>query len=134
MALDRASGNRMDDWVRDTLKGLAKEYFPGRAAQLERTMRRLAEDHERAWKAQPVGSYRPTASMYAVALRWELDKLGPACSICKGVLVVPTRSAPRSPEGPHLTLVPRVNPTAGGLNVPQNLALCHEECAPRGPR
>lgn len=126
----RTSGNRMDDWVKETLKGLAKEYFPGRASQLERTLRRLAEDHERAWKSRPVGSYRPTASMYAVALRWELDKLGPTCSICKGELVVPTRIAPRSPEGLHLTLAARVNPASGGLNVPQNLALFHEGCAP----
>jgi hypothetical protein len=127
--VERTTGNRTDDWVRDTLKALAKEYFPGRAAQLEGTVRRLAADHERVWKSRPAGSYRPTASMYAVALRWELDKLGPMCSICQGNLVVPTRSAPRSSKGPHLTLVPRVNPASGGLNVPQNLTLCHEGCA-----
>jgi hypothetical protein len=129
--MERTAGNRIDDWVRDRLKELAKEYFPGRAAQLEGTVRRLAEHHERAWKSQPAGSYRPTAAMYALALRWELDKLGPKCSVCKGeVDLPPRRPSPPFPTGPHLSLAPRLHPSEGGLNVPQNLALCHAGCMP----
>lgn len=129
-----SEGNRIEAWVRRTLKALATEYFPGRTAQLEGIVRGLAARHEAIWRSQRAGSYRPTESMYALALRWELDHRGPICSVCKAELDASRRFAPGPTTGPHLSLTFRRDPSAGGLNVPQNLALCHEGCAPSFPR
>lgn len=121
-----------DAWAREKLRAVAREYFPGRAAELEREVRRLVERHERVWRSQPPEAYRPTASMYALALQWELEKLGPRCSVCQGEVALPTRPTPPSPTRSRLSLAPRKRTVEGGLNVPQNLALCHADCMP-GP-
>lgn len=119
-----------EEWTRERLNALAKTHFRSQHEMLESVIRRLVERHEEVWRAQPPGSYRPTASMYALALQWELDKLGPRCSVCKGEVALPTGPASRASQGSYLSLAPRSSPASGGLNVPQNLALCHAGCMP----
>jgi len=119
-----------DEWTRERLNALAKTHFRSQHEVLESVIRRLVERHEEVWRAQPPGSYRPTAPMYALALQWELDKLGPRCSVCEGEVALPTGPSSRAPQGSCLSLALRLPLVAGGLNVPQNLALCHAGCMP----
>ena len=120
-----------ETWTSARMKEIAREHFAGQVAELENVIHRLVERHEEVWRSQQAGAYRPTAAMYALALRWELDKLGPKCSVCQGEGdLPPRRPTPPSPTGPHLSLAPRLHPSEGGLNVPQNLALCHAGCMP----
>jgi hypothetical protein len=121
-----------DAWTREKLRAVAKEYFPGRAVELDGIIRRLVERHEKAWRSQPPGAYRPTAPMYALALQWELGRLGAKCSVCQGEVALLARPTSRSPVGSRLSLAPRRRAVEGGLNVPQNLVLCHADCLP-GP-
>jgi hypothetical protein len=119
-----------DRWLKVTMSRIAQDHFPGRAGPLGEIVRQLAERHETAWRSSSEGVFRPTRAMYALALRWELDRAGPECAYCKGRVEVPT-DPPRSRlSGPMLALGPRVLPRDGGLNVPQNLALCHADCRP----
>jgi transcriptional regulator with GAF, ATPase, and Fis domain len=117
-------------WAREQLRAMAKEYFPGRARELEGIIRRLVGRHEKVWKSSPPGAYRPTSAMYALALQWELKRLGPNCSVCQKEVAVPARPTARFPTETHLSLAPRLRAVEGGLNVPQNLVLCHAGCRP----
>jgi hypothetical protein len=117
-------------WTREKLKTIARDHFGGRNAALENLVRGLVERHRKIWKSQATGSYRPTASMYALALQWQVDALGPKCAVCDGKIVLPETPAEHFATGSQLTLAPRVLPSNGGLNVPQNLVLCHSGCMP----
>ncbi len=122
--------SKMDRWTKVTLSQVARDHFPGREGSLDTIVRQLAERHETVWRSSSEGVFRPTRAMYALALRWELDKVGPQCAFCKGRVEVPTEPSRSRPTGPMLALGPRVLPGDGGLNVPQNLALCHADCHP----
>jgi hypothetical protein len=118
-------------WAIARMNEIAAKHFAARVPELEYVVGRLVKRHEEVWRSQPVGAYRPTIAMYALALRWELDKRGPKCSVCDRAVDLPPRGpTPPSPAGPHLSLAPRLHPFEGGLNVPQNLALCHAGCMP----
>jgi hypothetical protein len=125
-----AERTKADAWVREEVARLAKRHFPGRARPLEQLLRTMAQTHEAAWRSTARGVYRPTAAMYALALSWELDKLGPTCVFCKGKVEVPGRPSPSGPSRPTLHLGPRTDSRWGILNVPQNLALGHGGCFP----
>ena len=122
--------SKAERWTRTTLAGIAKQHFPSHERPLGEIVRRLADRHENAWLSSSEGVFRPTRAMYALALRWELEKVGPTCVFCKGKVEVPSRPAPSRPAGPTLALGFRVPPHEGGLNVPQNLAICHAGCLP----
>ncbi len=125
-----APSRKQDAWTGDTLKRLAEQHFPERGRELESLVRGMARRHETAWRTSSEGVFRPTPAMYALALSWELEKLGPTCTFCQGKIEIPERGGPGHPSGPTLALGPRVAARAGGLNVPQNLALCHADCLP----
>ncbi|GEM_PF-7035660 len=119
---------KADEWTWTQLDLLARQHFGGRARALAEIVRRAAFRHEQAWRTSAQGVYRPTESMYALAMRWGLEKRGPVCPSCGGTLEVPDRAAPPGDVDPSVTLRLRVPPREGGLNVPQNLALCHAGC------
>ncbi len=125
-----SEGGPADAWTRAKVAGLAQEYFPGRTDALLELVRGTAQQHEREWRSGVAGVFRPTAAMYALALGWHLDTLGPACVFCEGDVDLPRRpvSSEMARGEPALRL--RVPAHAGGLNVPQNLVLCHAGCAP----
>ncbi len=125
-----ARTNEVDPWTEATLKRLASRHFPERGRALASLIGGMARRHETAWRASSEGVYRPTPAMYALALSWQLEKLGPTCAFCHGKVELPERGGPAPPSGPTLAMAPRVATSAGGLNVPQNLALCHAECVP----
>ncbi|MEM0129538.1 MAG: hypothetical protein QXG65_05200 [Thermoplasmata archaeon] len=115
-------------WARARVAQLAPRYFPGQEDPVWDALRTAAGRHEAAWRRSREGIYRPTVSMYAMALSWQLERQGPTCAICRGPLV---------PAGPGrtvgaarglLSLGPRVLPAHGGRNVPQNLLLGHPGC------
>ncbi len=120
----------VDNWTHATITQLARKYFPGRSKPLEAIVYRLAERNETSWRSTFQGVFRPTPSMYALALRWQLDRLGLSCFVCNGKVQVPRTPAPSLSAGPTLSLGFRIPPADGGLNVPQNLALAHVECLP----
>ncbi len=119
-----------DDWTRATIAHLARKYFPGRSKPLGAIVYRLAERNETRWRSTSEGVFRPTPSMYALALRWQLDRFGLSCLVCHGKVQVPRTPAPSHSAGPTLSLGFRIRPADGGLNVPQNLVLSHVECLP----
>lgn len=119
-----------EEWTRSQLKGVATTHFPGRARHLERIVKEPAARHEMDWRLRATGVYRPTPSMYALALRWELGKRGPTCSVCQGAIELPTGKGVPAPGARSLYLAPRVAAAQGGRNVPQNLALGHAGCLP----
>ncbi len=119
-----------DAWTHATLARLAQEHFPGRSNALEELVRQLARRHETSWRTNSAGVFRPTPAMYALALRWQIEKLGPTCLFCKGEVELPTRPDPTGPSGPTLALGLSLDPERGGLNVPQNLVLGHADCLP----
>lgn len=115
-------------WTRAHVARIARQYFPGRSSALLDLTLELAKRHETAWRTSSTGVFRPTPSMYALALGWELDRLGPRCVFCKGKVEVPRRLPPTGPSGPTLALGLRVPPEQGGFNVPQNLSIGHASC------
>ena len=117
-----------EKWTRTHLGELARRHFAGRADSLEKVVRDIASRHEAAWRSDSAGRFRPTPSMYALALGWELDKVGPNCLFCQGKVELPARPGRAGPSGPSLALGVRVRPRDGGLNVPQNLVLGHADC------
>lgn len=119
-----------DAWVRTTIAELARQHFPDRGRPLESMIRRLAERHETVWRSSSQGVFRPTPAMYALALRWELERRGPSCAVCKSSVELPTGRAPSGAFSPTLALGVRAAAGLGSLNVPQNLALCHTGCLP----
>lgn len=119
-----------DTWVRTTVAELARQHFPARARPLESLVRRHAERHETVWRSSSQGVFRPTPAMYALALRWELERRGPSCAVCNGRVELPTQRAPSDPSSPTLALGVRAAAGSGTLNVPQNLSLCHTGCLP----
>lgn len=119
-----------DDWTQRKLQALATKYFPGRHRELEGVVRGLMGRHEEEWRTQPPGTYRPTGPMYALALEWELERQGATCSVCRGKVALPTPPSPPSAVGSGFMLALRKRAADGGLNVPQNLALCHADCMP----
>ncbi len=114
-----------DDWARVRVAQLADRYCSGDTSFIQNEIQRLVGRHEVLWKATSAGVFRPTSSMYALALEWELGKRGPTCAICnERIDLTPGQSSgPGSP-----TLFPRTPLQSGGLNVPQNLALGHQGC------
>lgn len=116
-------------WARREARELADQHFAGRGETVERLILELAEHHEWIWRRRGRPNLRPTPAMYALALRWELQNRGPVCAFCTRPVELPHRAAGTACEGP-LAVGPRVPPTRGGLNVPQNLALGHEACLP----
>ncbi|MGI0131358.1 MAG: hypothetical protein ACREDE_02105 [Thermoplasmata archaeon] len=120
------------DWTRAQVTAIAEKHLPGHALTLEEVVHRLASQHEATWKGTSAGVFRPTPSMYALALGWELDKLDPKCALCQGAVQLQMGSAAAAGSTLSIALGPRVPPNAGGLNVPQNLALVHVECLPKG--
>lgn len=121
---------KSEDWVRRELERLAATHFGGRAEPLEAAVLELAFHHEWIWRRRGATNFRPTASMYALALSWELDQRGPACAFCREEVGLGSGTIPARATGRSLALGPRVPPTKGGLNVPQNLALSHANCLP----
>lgn len=112
-------------WTHRRIASIADEHFPGSAAALEANILEQARRHEDEWRSTTIGNFRPTSSMYALALGWELARQGPTCGVChqKGEV-----SLTSNPSIPRLILSPRVRSGARGLNVPQNLSLQHEGC------
>ena len=119
------------EWVRKEVARLASLYFPGREDPLEKALTEMARRHEKQWRASAAGVFRPTPSMYLVALQWELKRHGPTCAVCRGDIAIPKAPEPPRPEALTMSMSPRVHPREGGLNVPQNLQLGHAGCMPR---
>ena len=119
---------RAKQWTRAQVALLARRHFGGRARPLEEIVRHASRRHESLWRSTAGGVYRPTESMYALAMRWGLEGRGAVCAVCRGRLEVPEQLPPSGPVGPTLTLSSRVPAREGGLNVPQNLVLCHAGC------
>ncbi len=69
-------------WAEVEVARLAEMHFAGRTLPLQRIVVNLARRHESVWRELEQGVFRPTPSMYAVALRWELGKRGATCGIC----------------------------------------------------
>ncbi len=124
------TGMKAAAWTRAQLDSIARQYFPGSGAALESAVRTLANRHEADWRATARGGFRPTASMYALALSWRLKEVGPTCAFCKERIVLPRSPSPPAPGQETLALVPGVPVERGGLNVPQNLLLGHRSCVP----
>lgn len=120
--------SKADVWTQAILDRIAREHFPSRARSLGEIVRQLAQRHETAWRSSSAGVFRPTTAMYALGLLWQLEELGPTCAFCNGTVEVPRQSAPSGPSGPSLALRLRTPADRGGLNIPQNLALCHARC------
>ncbi len=117
-------------WTRTQLDSIARQYFPGSGPALESAVRTLVGRHEADWRATARGGFRPTASMYALALSWRLREVGPTCAFCKERITLPHGPSSPAPGQETLALVPRVSAERGGLNVPQNLLLGHRGCVP----
>lgn len=117
------------EWSRRHIQTLARRHFKRGGGALEALLTTLQRAHEARWRSSGAGRYRPTLSMYAVALGWELGRRGPRCGVCEGALEVP-EPARRGAAPRAMTLVPRTSETSGGLNVPQNLVVGHCGCLP----
>lgn len=129
--MTRGGSRRIEEWAENHLRTLAERHFPGRREGLVARIGELAEAHETRWRSEGTGVYRPTVSMYALALGWTLRPEGPRCAVCHGpVAPPPARGAVEEP-GSRLALAPRVPVGKGGLNVPQNLVLGHAACLER---
>ncbi len=117
-------------WARKEARELAQQHFAGKADTVERLIVELAEHHEWIWRRRGRPNLRPTSSMYALALRWELQKRGAVCAFCTKPIELPAKAPSGTACRGPLAMGPRVPPTRGGLNVPQNLALGHDACLP----
>lgn len=117
-----------NDWTHHEVSRLARQHFPTRASVLERIVRDLAHKHEAAWRVSSEGTFRPTPAMYALALRWIVDRTGPTCAQCGDRITVPHHDPMAGRPTSSLTLSLRIPADRGGLNVPQNLAMCHAGC------
>lgn len=115
-------------WTNAALARVAEKHFPGQQGSLRVIVQQLAEGHHTAWASTSLGVYRPTPAMFTLALLWEVERIGPNCVFCEGRVEVPSQPSDSGPSGPTLTLGFRVPPGRGGLNVPQNLTLCHAGC------
>ena len=122
------SSPSVERWTRSQIAQLAEQYFPGREELLWEIVRRVAERDEALWRRSTQGTYRPTISMYALALGWQLKRGGARCAICKRPLGPPLSRRSASAEVPALSLGPLVPPDQGGRNVPQNVILGHADC------
>jgi hypothetical protein len=118
-------------WTQAKVSELAQRFFPRKAADLERFILELATRHETNWRDSYAGVFRPTPTMYALALSWELKRLGPRCSVCKRKVEFASWPYPPGSTLYSPGLAPRTSPQQGGLNVPQNLQFGHAGCLPR---
>lgn len=125
------SSPSVEKWSRSKIAQLAEQYFPGREELLWEIVRGGAERDEVAWRLSAQGTYRPTISMYALALGWQLERGGPTCAICSRPLEPPAARGSMDAEVPRLSLGPVILPDHGGRNVPQNMIFGHADCLGR---
>ena len=125
------SPSAAENWTRTRVAEIAAKHFPGRQEVLWQIVREAAERHELEWRRASTGVFRPTVSMYALALGWRLDEEGSMCSVCKKKIAAPTPRASRAPRAAAFTVRPNLPTDRGGINVPQNLILGHLDCFQR---